>query len=390
MKTMVHRFAGDIFQEAVTSRRHLHAFPELSGKEFQTSAYVKEQLLRFGINQIETVAETGLIATISGTNPEKKIVALRADMDALPIEEKNEVSYQSNNQGVMHACGHDVHTAVLLACGWLLNQIKSQFEGSVQLIFQPSEEKMPSGAARILESGIFDNRFPDIMMALHVDPSIPVGKIGYRCGMMSASADECYITVKGKGGHGAYPVQFINPIMMASQMIIDFHKIQNKEIPTVITFGKMEAMGKTNVVPEFAKLEGTIRTFDEPWRFKIHQLIRQKAAEIAQSYGGDAAVDILVGYPVLKTDAALTLRCKSYLEDYFGHDCMVESPMRMGADDFSYFSEKIPATMFRLGTRNESKGITSLLHTDTFNVDEEIIKIGTEALCWATLNELHN
>ncbi|MDD4847745.1 MAG: M20 family metallopeptidase [Bacteroidales bacterium] len=389
MKTKVKTLTAEFFLEAVAMRRYLHSIAELSGKEFETAKFVKKQLDAFQINNVVSMASTGWVATIEGNNPDKKLVALRADMDALPILEKTGNTFQSIHQGVMHACGHDVHTANLLASAWVLNQLKDQWEGTIQLIFQPSEEKMPSGAARMLQEGIFQHRLPDAIIGEHVDPAIPVGKIGYRCGNMSASADECYITVKGKGGHGAYPAQFINPIVMASTMILDFQTIQNEEIPTIVTFGKMEALGKTNVVPEIATMEGTIRTFDESWRFEIHRQIREKAQKIAAKFGGEAIVKILVGYPVLTTDKALTQRCKHYLEDYFGENCMVESPMRMGADDFSYFSEKIPATMLRLGTRNEEKGITALLHTDTFDVDESIIKIGTEAFCWTAINELN-
>lgn len=389
MKMIVKNLVNDVFDNAVEIRRHLHSFPEISGQEFLTAKFVKEQLLHFGVVNISDVTETGFVAEIFGKNPEKKVVAIRADMDALPILENNNVSYKSQNEGVMHACGHDVHTANLVLCAFIFNQLKEQFEGTVQLVFQPSEEKIPSGAARMLEAGVFNNRFPDAMIALHVDPSIPVGKIGYRCGMMSASADECYITVKGKGGHGAYPSQFINPIMMASQMMLDFQDIQHSSIPTVITFGKIEALGKTNVVPEFAKMEGTIRTFDETWRSEIHKQMINKAESIAETYGGEVDVNILVGYPVLKTDTAFTLRCKAYLEDFFGADCMIETPMRMGADDFSYFSQKIPSTMLRLGTRNEEKGIISPLHTNSFNVDEEAMKYGIASLCWITLKELN-
>lgn len=388
MKNKIQMLSKEIIAEAVSMRRHIHSFPELSGKEYKTSDFIREKLQQFGIENIRQIADTGIVATVFGNNCNKKRVALRAEMDALPIYEKNEFSFKSKNDGVMHACGHDVHTANLLAAAWVLNQLKNEFEGTIQFVFQPSEEAMPSGANRMLSEGIFEQRQPDAMIAIHVDPTIPVGKIGFRCGSTSASADECYITVKGKGGHGAYPAQFINPIVIASKIIIELQSLTDLSVPTVVTFGKIEALGKTNVVPEIAKIEGTIRAFDEKRRGEIHQQIRQKAAEIAQSFGGSVDVNILLGYPVLKTDRALTLRCKSYLEDYFDNTCMVESPLRMGADDFSYFSEKYSATLLRLGTRNESKGIVSALHTDTFDVDEDIIKIGIETLCCIALNEL--
>lgn len=389
MKSQIKKLTKEILKDTIAIRRYFHSNPELSGCEFQTLRFIEEKLHEFGIDKIEKYAETGLVATISGNKKSGKLVALRADMDALPIHEMTELSYSSKNEGVMHACGHDVHTANLLASAWILNQIKDQFEGSVQLIFQPSEEKIPSGAERMLKEGIFKNDKPDIIIAMHVDPNIPTGKLGYRCGNMSASADECYISIKGKGGHAAYPNQFINPIIIASELLIDLVKLNEPTTPIVVTFGKFEALGKTNVVPETANLEGTIRTFDENRRKEIHHYIREKSKELEKKYSCNISVNIPQGYPVLKTDTALTLRCKENLKDFFGEDCMIESPLRMGADDFSYFSEQIPATLLRLGTQNEKKGVISSLHTNTFTIDEDIIEIGIETLCWLTICELN-
>lgn len=389
MKSQIKKLTNQVLQEAISIRRHLHSNPELSGLEFQTSLFIEKKLREFGINDLEKYANTGIVATISGTSSSEKAIALRADIDALPIQEMTKLSYASKNAGVMHACGHDVHTANLLAAASILNQLKEYFSGTIKFIFQPSEEKIPSGAEKMVKEGLLKKQKLNAIIAMHVDPSISKGKIGYRCGNMSASADECYIIVKGKGGHGAYPDHFVNPIIIASELLIDFQKLNNPAAPIVVTFGKFEASGKTNVVPEEAYLEGTIRTFDKKRRREIHLYIIEKSKELAQKYGVEISVDIPEGYPVLTTNEALTLRCKEHIEDFFGKDCMIESPLRMGADDFSYFSEQIPATMLRLGTKNEKEGIISSLHSNTFKIDEDIIAIGIETLCWLAICELN-
>jgi amidohydrolase len=376
----------------ITIRRHLHQNPELSFQEFNTVAFVKEQLLAMGISNIKPMATTGLAVIIEGKNPSKKTIALRADMDALPIVEANDISYKSVNVGVMHACGHDVHTTCLLGAASILNQNKESFEGTIKLIFQPGEEKLPGGASLMIKEGILENPTVNSVLGQHVMPLIPVGKVGFRSGLYMASTDEIYVTVKGKGGHGAMPHLCIDPIAITAQMIVALQQLVSRQanpiIPSVLTFGKIIANGATNVIPNEVYLEGTFRTLDEKWRAKAHELMLKTANHIAESFGGSVDFEIRKGYPFLMNDPEVTAKAKAGAIAYLGEDNVLDLDIWMAAEDFSYYSQLAPACFYRLGTRNEEKGIVSGVHTPTFNIDEEAIAIGSGLMAYLALEEL--
>lgn len=375
----------------VEQRRHLHANPELSYKEFNTVKYVAEQLRSFGIEPVG-IATTGLIAEIKGKNPEKKVMALRADMDALPILEANDVAYKSQNHGVMHACGHDVHTSSLLGTAHILHEIKDQFEGTVRMLFQPGEEKNPGGASYMIRDGALKNPQPSAIIGQHVFPYLPVGKIGFREGMYMASADEIYLKVIGKGGHGAAPDMAIDPILIASHIIIALQQVisrnANPRQPTVLTFGNIEGHGATNIIPNEVNIAGTFRAMNEEWRNSGLEKIKKMAESLAEGMGGRCEVDISRGYPYLENNPELTRRIKQAAIEYVGEQNVVDIDITLGAEDFAYYSQIIPASFYRLGTRNEAKGFSSYVHTPTFDIDEDALAISTGLMAWMALEEL--
>ncbi|MEO7990466.1 MAG: M20 family metallopeptidase [Chryseolinea sp.] len=379
-------------QEVVELRRHLHQHPELSYQEFNTVKYVAKQLRSYGIEPTEGIATTGLIAEIKGKNPTKKSIALRADMDALPIVEANNVSYKSQNPGVMHACGHDVHTSSLLGTAKILNEIKGEFEGTVRLLFQPGEEKNPGGASYMIRDGALENPRPTNIIGQHVFPLLPVGKIGFREGMYMASCDEIYLKVIGKGGHGAAPELAVDPIVIASHIIIALQQIISRNAspkqPTVLTFGNIIGKGATNIIPDEVNIAGTFRAMNETWRASALQKIKKMAESLAEGMGGRCEVDISHGYPYLENNPELTRRIKAAAADYVGAENVVDIDITLGAEDFSYYSQVIPASFYRIGTRNEAKGITSYVHTPTFDIDEEALKISPGLMAWMAVKEL--
>lgn len=388
----IKQLSQDYFWETIETRRYLHANPELSYKEFNTAKFVAKKLTSYGLNPIEGIANTGVAALIEGKNPSKKVIALRADMDALPIIEANEIPYKSNIPGVMHACGHDVHTASLLTTSRLLNELKEQFEGTIKLIFQPGEEKNPGGASLMIKDGVLENPKPTNIIGQHVMPLIPVGKIGFREGMYMASCDEIYLTVIGKGGHGAAPELCIDPILIASHIIIALQQIISRNAspkqPTLLTFGKIIGEGATNIIPNEVKIAGTFRAMNEEWRASALSKIKKMAESMAEGMGGRCEVEISKGYPYLQNNPELTRRIKAAAEQYVGKENVVDIDITLGAEDFSYYSQVIPASFYRLGTRNESKGITSYVHTPTFNIDEEALKISPGLMAWMAIQEL--
>ena len=373
-------------------RRHLHANPELSYHEYNTAKYVAAMLRSFGLEPVEGVATTGLVVEVKGSNPEKKSIALRADMDALPIHEANEVDYKSKNPGVMHACGHDVHTSSLLGTAKILNTIKDQFEGTVRFLFQPGEEKNPGGASYMIRDGALKNPQPAGIIGQHVYPLLESGKIGFREGMYMASADEIYLRVIGKGGHGAWPEMAVDPVVIASHIIIGLQQIISRNAspkqPTVLTFGKISGEGATNIIPDEVKIAGTFRAMDETWRNDALEKISKMARGIAEGMGGRCEVDISRGYPYLENSPALTRRLREAAEAYVGPGNVVDLDITLGAEDFAYYSQVIPASFYRLGTRSEAKGLTSYVHTPTFDIDEDALKIGPGLMAWMAVNEL--
>ncbi|AYB30877.1 M20 metallopeptidase family protein [Chryseolinea soli] len=378
-------------ESVVAYRRHLHAHPELSYQEFNTAKYVAEQLRLAGIEP-QTIATTGVLAEIKGRNPKKKTIALRADMDALPIEEANQVPYKSTNPGVMHACGHDVHTSSLLGTAKILQQVKDQFEGTVRLLFQPGEEKNPGGASYMIRDGALKNPQPVSILGQHVFPLLPAGKIGFREGMYMASADEIYLKVIGKGGHGAAPDLAIDPIVIASHIIIALQQIisrnANPRQPTVLTFGNIIGHGATNIIPNEVNIAGTFRAMNEEWRESALVKIKKMAESIAEGMGGRCEVDISRGYPYLENNPELTRRIRAAAEEYVGKENVFNIDITLGAEDFAYYSQVIPAAFYRLGTRNDAKGISSYVHTPTFDIDEDALKIGPGLMAWMAVKEL--
>lgn len=388
----IKQLAEIAFNIVLADRRHLHKNPELSFKEFQTQQYVWERLDEIGISNKKKIAETGIIAMIEGKNPSAKIIALRADMDALPIQETNKTDYVSQNAGVMHACGHDVHTSSLLGVASVLQQLKSEFSGTVKLLFQPGEEKLPGGASLMIKEGALKNPSVSGILGQHVMPMIETGKVGFRSGVYMASTDEIYVTVKGKGGHGAIPHQNIDPVLIASHIIVALQQIVSRNanpiMPSVLSFGKVMANGATNVIPDSVYLEGTFRTLDEKWRSDAHTKMIRMANAIAEGMGGSCEFKIIRGYPALVNNPQLTASARKNAEAYLGKENVLDLDIWMAAEDFAFYSQETNACFYRLGTRNEANGITSSVHTSTFDIDEKALLTGVGLMPYLALCEL--
>jgi len=369
-----------ILNEIIAIRRHLHQHPELSFVEFKTSAFIEEKLKSWGVEFTSGIVKTGIVALISPDQPVVKWIGLRADMDALPMQEMNEVEYKSQNDGIMHACGHDVHSAMLLGAIKVITKFRKELKVGVKCIFQPGEEKLPGGASLMIKEGVLENPALDEIVALHVFPELEAGKIGFRPGMYMASCDEIRMTIKGKGGHGAMPHQNIDPILISSHLIVALQQIVSRhcppEIPSVLSFGRIEGLGATNVIPDEVKIEGTFRTMNEPWRAKAHEKIKTMSEELVKSMGGTIDVKIEVGYPYLENDPILTESARIKVAAVIGESNIVHLPLRMTGEDFAYFSQHVPATFIRIGVRNEAKGIVHAVHNTRFDIDESAIEIG--------------
>lgn len=393
LKNKIKKLADTYHKDTVAIRRHLHQYPELSFLEKETGRYIAAKLTEYGIEHKYGLAENGVVAHIQGHAPDSRVVALRADIDALPIEEANEVEYKSKNKGVMHACGHDVHTSSLLGTARILNELKNEFKGTIKLIFQPAEEKLPGGASIMIKEGVLKNPAPSSIFGQHVHPPLEVGKVGIKPGIYMASADELYITVKGKGGHGALPMECIDPVLITAHIITALQQIvsrrSNPTTPSVLTIGKINSTGgATNIIPNEVKLMGTFRTLDEKWRFDAHRLMKNMAEKMAESMGGQCDFRIEVGYPFLQNDVRLTLRTKQAAIEYMGAENVVDLPVRLSAEDFAYYSQEMPACFYRLGTGNPAKGITSPVHTNTFDIDEDALQVGSGLMAWLAVQEL--
>lgn len=385
IKERIRQLAKDHAAEFIGIRHHLHAHPELSYEEYDTSAFVQQKLQSWGIPFV-VMAKTGVVGLLKGKNPGKRVVALRADMDALPITEENDIAYKSVKPGIMHACGHDVHTTCLLGAAKILSELKDEWEGSVKLIFQPGEEKNPGGASLMIADGVLEDPKPGKIIALHVHPGLEVGRLSFRNGMVMASADELYITIKSKGGHAAAPQFTADTILIASQLVVSLQQIisrNNSPVnPSVLSITSFQGGHTTNVIPSEVKLMGTFRAMDEEWRFKAHELIRKQTTELVHALGAEASIHIDVGYPFVLNDEALGNSARQKAEEYMGAGNVEETELRMGAEDFAYYSHQVPACFFRLGAGNKAKGITSGVHTPTFNIDENAIGIGMGMMAW--------
>ncbi|MEO6187532.1 MAG: M20 family metallopeptidase [Ginsengibacter sp.] len=385
IKDKIHKLSEKYSQEFIDVRHHLHSNPELSFKEFETSKFVREKLESWGIESV-TMANTGVVGTVKGKNPNKRVIALRADMDALPITELNQVDYRSKNNGVMHACGHDVHTTCLLGASKILNELKDEWEGTVKLIFQPGEEKNPGGASILIKEGVLENPAPSAILALHVHPGLQVGKLSFRGGMVMASADEIYITIKSKGGHAASPHLTADTIHAAAHLVVNLQQIISRMNdpfnPSVLSITSIQGGNTTNVIPGEVKLIGTFRAMNEVWRFEAHGLIKNICQSTAAMTNTEIDVLIDVGYPFVINDETLTREARQKAEEYAGAENVEETEMRMGAEDFAFYSHKIPACFFRLGVGNKEKNITAGVHTPLFNIDEAAIRNGIGIMAW--------
>ena len=393
----IKRAAKQNFEKIKSIREHLHAHPELSFNEFETSKYISKLLKEFGIEHTTGHVKTGIVGIIKGNASATKTILLRADLDALPITEQNNISYKSKNEGVMHACGHDVHSASLLGALIILNELKAHLPVHVKFMFQPGEEVLPGGASLMIKEGVLQNPTVDNAIGQHVFPSMEVGKVGFRKGMYMASTDEIYITVTGKGGHAAMPAEYINPLLIASELLSSLHsdfmltkKYQQLpefvDAPTVLAFGKIEGLGATNVIPQKVEIAGTFRTMNELWREEAHKHIVITANGIATKWNATIEVRIEKGYPFLVNDEELTTKSIKAAQDYLGTENVEELPLRMTAEDFAYISQAVPSCFYRLGTGNSAKNITSGVHTSTFDIDEKALEIGSGLMAYLAFN----
>lgn len=381
----IRQLASAYAADTIAIRHHLHAHPELSYQEFKTSHYIQQQLKDLGI-PFSVMATTGVVGIIEGKDPTSRVIALRADIDALPIEEANDVPYRSVCPGVMHACGHDVHTSCLLGAARILQETREEWFGTVKLIFQPGEEKNPGGASLLINEGVLQNPAPQCIVGLHVNPQLETGKISFRSGKVMASADELYITVKGKGGHAAAPHKTTDTILVASHLVVALQQVISRNsdpfAPSVLSICAINGGYTTNVIPHEVKLKGTFRAMDEEWRSRAHELIRKQAEGIALAMNAEIDLHIDVGYPSVYNHEGLHTKVVTLAEAFFGSHCVEETELRMGAEDFGYYTREIPGCFFRLGTGNIEKGIVSGVHTPTFNIDENAIEIGVAAMAW--------
>ena len=391
MKQLIIQKSEEIFEKIKGYREYIHANPELSYEEHETMAFISEKLDELGIEHEAGIGKTGVVAIIRGDHHTKEdhAIGLRADMDALPIIEDTNLSFTSKKNGVMHACGHDVHTSILLGSAEIINENRNKLESPVKLIFQPGEEKNPGGATYMINDGVMKNPEVKKLHALHVFPDMEVGKVGFKEGIYMASCDEIYLTINGKGGHGATPHQCIDPILIGANIITSMQTIVSRrcdpKIPCVLSFGHFEALGATNIIPSTAHLKGTFRTMNEEWRAEALELIKSTAEDIAKSFGGTIDVNISKGYPYLENDSVVTSKVRERAIEMLGADKVEELPIRLTAEDFSFYSQIAPVCFFRLGVRNEAKGITYGVHHPKFNIDDESLKIGMQLMSSSVL-----
>lgn len=381
IKEQAHIFNNNI----IADRRHLHAHPELSFQEFNTSAYIQQQLKELGIGYRE-IAQTGVLAEIKGSKGNGPVIALRADMDALPLREENDIDYKSVNEGVMHACGHDAHTAILLGAARILNAIKDEFAGTVRLIFQPAEEKLPGGAQQMIAEGALDNPQPVHVIGQHVYPHLQAGKVAIPKGLCMASMDEITVTITGKGGHGAMPHTTIDPVQIAAQMVVALQQLvsrmANPQMPTVLSFGRFIADGAINIIPNTVYLEGTFRTFNDEWRYEANERMKKLAVSLVEGMGATCQFDIRRGYPSVNNDEQLSDAMNAYAKEYIGEENVEHMDNMMAAEDFAYYGRHKPSVFYFLGVGNEAMNITSPLHSPTFNLDETALETGAGLMAY--------
>jgi amidohydrolase len=391
LKETIQKLAEQLYPEILEIRRYIHRHPELSFHEHKTAEYICGLLGKEKIAYRQGIAGTGILANIEGRD-EGKVIALRADMDALPIQEENKADYRSVNDGIMHACGHDVHMACMIGAARILNKLKDRFPGKVKIVFQPAEEKAPGGARLMLDEKLFGDEEPEMMIAQHVYPVMETGRTGFRAGKYMASSDEIYITVRGKGGHAAMPHQTTDSVLIASHILVALQQIvsryANASTPTVLSIGKVVANGAVNVIPAEVTMEGTFRTMDEIWRKEAHSRMINMSQSIAESMGASCEFKIVEGYPVLHNDPGVTAKSIEFARSYLGKDHVDELDIRMTAEDFAFFAQQYPSVLYRLGVRKSDQAQTLELHTSHFDIDEEAIKTGTGIMAWLAVSHL--
>jgi len=383
--SIVSKHAEAIYLKVKGYREHLHQFPELSYKEFETMAFVSERLSELGIPHETKIGGTGVVGMIRNEHHalDASCVALRADLDALPIQEQNEVPYCSKRPGIMHACGHDFHTATLLGVAEILMSLKDELPHPVKLIFQPGEEQNPGGASLMIADGVLENPTVSHLFALHVFPDLMAGELGLKGGLYMASCDEIHLTINGIGGHGAVPAKCVNPLSIAAEIILSTQEVLTIEkphdVPQVISFGRMEAYGSTNVIPSSAILKGTFRTMDEAWREKAHGLMAENFEKIAAKYGGTIDIDISIGYPFLHNDLEITSKTKVLFEMNFGEENVIDLPLRMTSEDFAFYSQIAPVCFYRVGVADPTKEINYGVHHPKFDVEPSALIVAMKS-----------
>lgn len=392
MINKIRQRAAELWAESKRIRHTIHANPELSFQEYETSKFIAAELTKLNIPFTQGMAGTGIVAVIEGKNPSKKCLAIRSELDALPITEINDAPYKSKNEGIMHACGHDVHTAALLGVANVMNDLRNEWEGTLKLIFQPGEEMHPGGGSMMIAEGVLENPKVNAILALHVYPTLPAGVVGFRSGQYMASTDEIHIVIEGKGGHAALPHQTIDPIAISAQIIVALQQVisrrSNPIIPSVLSFGKIAGGTVNNVIPDKVEIAGTLRTMDENWRAEAHQLIRNIVTNTAEAFGAKATVDIPKGYPSLFNDEKLTEQVRGFAKDFLGEENVRELSLRMTADDFAFYSHAIPGCYFRLGTSTNNEKYTASVHNAHFDIDENALKTGVGTMSYAAFSYL--
>ena len=386
MKEKILELSDLFFDEIVSIRRYMHMHPELSFQEFETSNYIKSILKSWDINFLDGYANTGILVNLEGKEPSSRVIALRADFDALPILEENDVEYKSKNEGIMHACGHDAHTASMLGALKILHKTKDHWRGTIKFIFQPAEERLPGGAKQMIEEGVLENPNVQHVIAQHVLPELEVGKVGFRCGTYMASTDELYVTISGKGGHAAIPSLYNNPIIASSELVLDLNQFFNDKVDAIFAIGYIDGTGSTNIIPREVNLMGTFRALDESFRLESHNHMNRIVDQVAKKYNIKIDLNIKKGYPALNNDIQFTLNQINKAKEFLGEKNVIDLPIRMTAEDFSYFANAVPSCFYRLGTRNKDKGLIHGLHTSKFNIDEDSLKIGMGLMAFLAIS----
>ena len=386
MKEKILELSDLFFDEIVSIRRYMHMHPELSFQEFETSNYIKSILKSWDINFLDGYANTGILVNLEGKEPSSRVIALRADFDALPILEENDVEYKSKNEGIMHACGHDAHTASMLGALKILHTTKDHWKGTIKFIFQPAEERLPGGAKQMIEEGVLENPNVQHVIAQHVLPELEVGKVGFRCGTYMASTDELYFTISGKGGHAAIPSSYNNPIIASSELVLDLNQFFNDKVDAIFAIGYIDGKGSTNIIPNEVNLMGTFRALDESFRLESHNHMNRIVDQVAKKYNIKIDLNIKKGYPALNNDIQFTLNQINKAKEFLGEKNVIDLPIRMTAEDFSYFANAVPSCFYRLGTGNKDKGLIHGLHTSKFNIDEDSLKIGMGLMAFLAIS----